>query len=347
MYEESGECCLFSLDINLNILMVFLRLDTALPKVQVSADESLEFGRSQLSVCRAHRNSLSSTSQPDTSSRLPMRFIKIDKSGEDWILKLVVNGSEAETYAALSYSWGGSQAFDTKSSTLDQRKRGIEFDDLPKTIQDAVRIVFALDIRYLWVDSLCILQDANDDQRWEFIRQDAVYSGASLTIAASRATNHREGFLNDVVFKLQKRTGITSTAVILWMLKLRSLQEPLSERGWAFQEYLLSNRILFYESYRLRWLCSCDDDHATKQKFWYRNIQPEHYGENEDGKPGIINSMPWQNAEESIKDWYNHVERFSRRKLTKFIDKLPAILGVLCTLQVLGKTQSSVWHMVP
>ncbi|KAH7022019.1 hypothetical protein EDB80DRAFT_877571 [Ilyonectria destructans] len=188
--------------------------DTALPTVQVSADESLEFGRSQLSVCRAHRRSLSSASEPVPSGRLPTRFIKIDKSGGDWILKLVENGSEVEAYAALSYSWGGSQ-------------------------------------------------------------------------------------------------------------------EPLSERGWAFQEYLFSNRILFYESYRLRWLCSCNDGYATKQKFWYGNIQPEHHGENEDGQPGNINGMPWQNAKESIKDWYNHVERFSRRKLTKFVDKLPAILGVL------------------
>lgn len=319
MYEKSGECCLFSLDINLHLLMMFSRLDTALPKAQVSADGSFEFGRSQLNVCRAHRKSLS----------LPTRVIKIDRSGEDWILKLVEDRGKAEPYAALSYSWGGSQVFETKNSTLDQRKRGIEFDDLPKTIQDAVQTSFELGFRYLWVDSLCILQDANDDQRREFLRQDEVYSGASLTIAASRATNHREGFLNDVVFKLQRRTGSTSTAVILWMLKLPSLQEPLSERGWAFQEYLLSNRILFYESYRLRWLCSCNDGHATKQKFWYGNIQPEHRGENEDGQPGRINGMPWQNAEESIKDWYNHVERFSCRKLTKFIDKLPAILGVL------------------
>lgn len=110
-----------------------------------------------------------------------------------------------------------------KAAHLINANVALSFDDLPKTLQDAVHTAFALDIRYLWVDSLCILQDANVDQRREFIRQDAVYSGASLTIAASRATNHREGFLNDVVFKLQKRTVTASTAVILWMLKRPNL----------------------------------------------------------------------------------------------------------------------------
>ena len=68
----------------------------------------------------------------------------------------------------------------------------------PKTFQDAVTVTKLLDIRYLWIDSLCILQDDRDDWDREKGRTGAIYHQATVTIAAGHARNSIEGlFLSD------------------------------------------------------------------------------------------------------------------------------------------------------
>ena len=323
---------------------IFLYIDTDTPDVKISADESVRFSKAWLAKCDEHR-------PPLESKVLPKRVIHIERESNNWKLTLRENVGKLAPYAALSYSWGGNQEFVTTKKSIQERKDGIEFSSLPKTIQDAVWVSFELGIFYLWVDSLCILQDDNKDRKTAFLYQDTVYSGANLTISASRASNHREGFLNDIVFKLNKRSeGDPSLIpVFLWKLNPPDGREPLSERAWAFQEYHLSNRILFYESYALRWACSCDtqcqSDEADKVD-WFRNLSRENATDGDGGKPGKINAMRWQNAQECIEEWYNLLQRFSHRKITQLVDKLPAIMGVLLvhyTFLEKPAIQSGIW----
>jgi hypothetical protein len=66
---------------------------------------------------------------------------------------------EAANYIALSHCWGSDQNLTTERATLPERLRGIGWDTLPKTFQDAINITRMLGIRYLWIDSLCIIQN--------------------------------------------------------------------------------------------------------------------------------------------------------------------------------------------
>ena len=100
---------------------------------------------------------------------------------------------KGESYAALSYTWGrikpGETRFRTTLQNVDDLKEewGIYKveEQLPLTIRDAMKLVRELGIRYLWVDSLCILQGDADLWALNASRMDSVYGYASLTICAA------------------------------------------------------------------------------------------------------------------------------------------------------------------
>jgi hypothetical protein len=68
-------------------------------------------------------------------------------------------------YAALSYCWGGENPASLQKKTFDDFKRGIDEANLPQTLQDAFYVARSLQIGYIWIDALCIMQDDRED--WE------------------------------------------------------------------------------------------------------------------------------------------------------------------------------------
>lgn len=89
-------------------------------------------------------------------SELPRRVIDVTPGR----LRLVVPrvGKRAH-WVALSHCWGQSSTFKTTSNTLESHKRRLDWEELPKTFRDAICVTRALGVRYLWIDSLCIIQD--------------------------------------------------------------------------------------------------------------------------------------------------------------------------------------------
>ncbi|KAF2491146.1 hypothetical protein BU16DRAFT_469810, partial [Lophium mytilinum] len=81
----------------------------------------------------------------------------------------------------------------TTKATLQQHLAGVSVSSLPKTFRDAVAITRSMELCYLWVDSLCIVQDNKDDWPTEAPRMGSLYSRAHLVIAASGARDSSEG----------------------------------------------------------------------------------------------------------------------------------------------------------
>lgn len=94
---------------------------------------------------------------------------------------------------ALSYVWGGPQELQlTKKSHIElERPDGLSMDDqrLPRTITDAMLLVSRFDERYLWVDSLCIMQDDAENKHDRIALMDVIYQKAILTIVAVSGKN--------------------------------------------------------------------------------------------------------------------------------------------------------------
>jgi hypothetical protein len=103
--------------------------------------------------------------------------------------------SKGVSYVTLSYRWGDSNNLTTSSTSLKDRLRCILFKDMPRTIQDAVIVTSRLKVRYLWVDSLCIVQDNKEEWLREAEKMAEIYMKSYCTIAAHSADHADHGFL--------------------------------------------------------------------------------------------------------------------------------------------------------
>jgi hypothetical protein len=90
-------------------------------------------------------------------------------------------------YVTLSHCWGAKQIITTTQETPRSRLAAIPWKDLSRTFQDAIIITNNLGYRYIWIDSLCIIQ--NDHQDWELESKNmaSIYQNSILTIAASKS----------------------------------------------------------------------------------------------------------------------------------------------------------------
>lgn len=95
-------------------------------------------------------------------------------------------------YVALSHTWGKTPRLVTTAENLTDLKLGIAVSFLPKTFQDAIKITRRLKIKYLWIDCLCIIQDAKDWER-EAASMTTVYRDAYITISASASSDSYSG----------------------------------------------------------------------------------------------------------------------------------------------------------
>ena len=147
-------------------------------------------------------------------------------------------------------------------------KAGFVPEQAPTTFRDAIRITPKLGVRYLWIDSLCIIQDNLLDWQIESSRMGDVYQNAYLTIAASRASSDSEGFLQNRPFvytsmEVISRSGIEKVKIhFLQGYDLDLVtdpepygQAPLDLRGWTHQEAKLSRRVVKFLSARMSWKC--------------------------------------------------------------------------------------------
>lgn len=140
---------------------------------------------------------------PRKSDSLPTRLISV--CGEVIHLESTETWTSSPSYATLSYCWGDLDFLTTTTSVLEDFLIEIPVARLPQTFKDAIQIVRALKIGYIWIDSLCIVQDSDTDWRKESSRMSEVYGSSYINIAASSASNPGEGcftkpqFMRDTV----------------------------------------------------------------------------------------------------------------------------------------------------
>ncbi|KAK3401883.1 heterokaryon incompatibility protein-domain-containing protein, partial [Sordaria brevicollis] len=173
-------------------------------------------------------------------------------------------------YACLSYKWGRDQEPVLTSNMLRGRRGPLQFqaEDLPKTIADAVFVCLSLRIGYLWVDALCIIQDDAQDKAEQIGEMQQIYSQSAITIVASRADSSEDGFLHPrldsseiealgetcrLAYRSEK--GETGSVILHLRPQKAPLRDPLHERGWAYQEFLLPPRIIDYGRMQTTYNC--------------------------------------------------------------------------------------------
>lgn len=181
-------------------------------------------------------------SEPES---VPTRLIDVG-SLKHPILRLIdtrENPISSKAYIALSHPWGDTvkyPPFCTSQANIASHSAGIPHEELPATFQDAVHCTRELGIRYLWIDSLAIIQGDDGDFNDEAKRMENVFSDAYCVLAASRATNQRDGFLRPrkrrdyVMFQRGKEKPFYVCKTIDNFNK-DVIEGALNKRGWVLR----------------------------------------------------------------------------------------------------------------
>jgi len=179
-------------------------------------------------------------------------------------------------YIALSHPWGdrrNNNHFCTTHDNYFARTRdGICVDDLPESLGDAVQVTRMLGVRYLWIDTICIIQGPDGDFNTEATRMETVFSLAYCVITASRATGTSSGFLSgrdrrdfvDMPFPFPRRSSSSKMKSsrthsndakdipTLYICEAIDdfqndvIEGALNKRGWVLQERALARRTIYF-----------------------------------------------------------------------------------------------------
>jgi hypothetical protein len=146
-----------------------------------------------IATCLSDHKAMCSIDQPTT---LPTRVLRIDGPEK---VALHISGGEYASYVCLSHCWGDKtiSLLRTTTATLEQFQSGIPWEVLPKTFREAIHVTQQLGLQYLWIDSLCIIQDSEEDWRHEGSMMADIYELAHVTLAATKPPNADSGLFSD------------------------------------------------------------------------------------------------------------------------------------------------------
>ncbi|KAH7186196.1 heterokaryon incompatibility protein-domain-containing protein [Fusarium flagelliforme] len=243
-------------------------------------------------------------------------------------------------YACLSHCWGfNTDVARTTTDNLNDFTTNVPWDQLTTTFRNAITICRCLGILYLWIDSLCIIQDSSDDWKDQASKMADIYENSFITIAATKSKNGSGGCFAECEEKYLSKPvpgyqGIyvrqKPTSFPLNRGQLNSSTDwPLLNRAWIYQEMRLSQRVLHFCANEVIWRChevqrsesgSNDSDFGDSSKFCTMQQQS-------------VTSTALQNDPRHL--WYCTVQEYSRLQLTFQSDKMPALAGLTKRMQTM------------
>ncbi|KAJ8126757.1 hypothetical protein O1611_g6883 [Lasiodiplodia mahajangana] len=305
--------------------------------IQNEPSQCLDAISSWLQNCRENHTRcryVASRLQENGKRAVPRRLVHIKKlpRGQLRLSLYDTDGmNEPPPFAALSYCWGGVQTFACNRSNFLELASNMSLDRLPATIRDAVTVCSRLGLDYLWVDSLCILQDSEIDKAVEIAKVPYIYGDAAVTIAASRAQSAWDGFISTrtpssepmPIFQLPWR-GVDNQLGMVMAIPLDIHPEPIDGRAWTLQEQLLSTRIIEFGTWQTRWTCR-----ENLSEFNSRAGHVDGWRMERDVTSSYVYDRTWEMIKDNLQDGWNQViRRYTQRKLTFGTDRPLAISGI-------------------
>ncbi|KAF2647367.1 HET-domain-containing protein, partial [Lophiostoma macrostomum CBS 122681] len=240
----------------------------------------------------------------------PRRILDLG-SGDGLDIVLRENLGTFASYVCLSHSWGGQQPLKTTMRSLRDFQNKITWSSLPRLFQDAVTCTRKIGFRYLWIDSLCIIQDDPTDWMEQSACMVDIYRNGALTLAAACSTGAHDSLFRRLSRKHQLR-------------QLDSGGYPLV-RAWVLQERLLSARVLYFGDQELFWGCTeCTD--CECRGITNRRSPTQHLQIKAKFHPSTLHML---GATGIAEIWRTSImPTYSQMKLTVETDFLPALSGI-------------------
>lgn len=325
------------------------------PSGDTSSDAALDWAKVWLDYCQREHEKC----QLGEGLSFPTRIIEVTPFNERGDVRLIDQACRLpfDRYIALSHCWGKTlPSCRTLTTTLNQHITNIPFDNLPKTYQDAILFTRKLGIRWIWIDSICIVQDDISDWRHEAGKMSEVYGNSFVTLAAVHSWDSHGGLFSEVsrdyeTFELSPISVDGSLLPLFGRRKLPNLHSwmfdpvydrefyndtPLFQRGWTYQERLVPKRVIYFSKQELLWECcqglgcECAGDAGPTAQ------EPELHSQYHPSKnnPKIKHSKDLDQRV-AVRRSYEIVEEYSGLALTFQTDKLPAISAIAKQIQSL------------
>lgn len=291
---------------------------------------------------------------------LPTRVVDLNPTKDGLRPFLLESKGMTGRYAALSYMWGTELPLRTTKATFETFKSHIPWALIPKTLQDAMLIANGLELRYVWIDALTIIQDDSDDWEAEAVKMASVYGNAYFTIGATNSTSCHDGIFkprdesahNVLVGPLgagEEPRPVDSLregeiyARRRWYNRANEL--PLAKRGWTFQEYLLSRRFIHYAPNELIWECRAGQAVESTPDILKKPASRLN-------EPLQLLALPPRNVADEVavrelsELWTDLVQNYCQRSITVQSDKLPAMSGLANAFEAsgMGRYCAGMWE---
>jgi hypothetical protein len=221
----------------------------------------------------------------------------------------------------LSYCWGQADFIQLTGRSLEDLQRGVDVKRLPRVFREFIQVARDFGVRYVWIDSLCILQDSEEDWQTESGKMADIYNNSFVTVAATGARNP-----HDMLFS-------TSPNLSFGSVHCRIIRHfpywptadafPLLERGWALQERILSPRTLHFGPDEISWECLGSWHSECRQEFFESDLAKKADFFDISRSPS-----PTKFGVEQQNLWRRLIVQYSHNRLTKSADKLPALSGI-------------------
>ncbi|KAL8837534.1 MAG: hypothetical protein Q9170_002493 [Blastenia crenularia] len=305
----------------------------------------LQYSLKQHTKCNASRR------QPEPY--YPPRLVEILSHGEGTDLRICLTHEDVPTgpYMTLSHRWGNASFLKLTLSNLSDLVKRFSTADLPRTFQDAIFVARKLGCKYLWIDSLCIIQNSTEDWLHEAGLMSEVYANSHCNIAATwnsssddglftqRNVSEVEGIVVVPQWPSLKNTTFRVVEFGLWDSLVTSA--GLNKRAWVVQERLLAPRILHFGRTQLAWECQEVDACETYPgdlPIAQQSAQTRHKGLDPDTDGKELQLMFDNRSSPNLHAyhvWNKIVTAYTAGELTVASDKLVAISGLAKNLHTL------------
>nr|AET07139.1 vegetative incompatibility protein 6 [Cryphonectria parasitica] len=215
--------------------------------------------------CRSEHKTCSESYKTDW---VPTRLVDVSQFEQGYVCVVTTSGlpqPRGHPYLALSHCWGKKRFLVFNEETKAKFESGVAISSLAQNFQDAIFTTHRLGYRYIWIDSLCIMQGSRKDWAEQAPLMNKVYKNAVLTLGAMASAEAEGGFfrsrdpdkIRPCPFRVNTESeGILDCLVVksdFWETEV--LHAPLSKRAWVVQERLLAPRSLYFGQSQLYWEC--------------------------------------------------------------------------------------------
>ncbi|KAH8896973.1 HET-domain-containing protein [Thozetella sp. PMI_491] len=324
---------------------------------ELGSEQSFAEARAWMDACFTNHDGC----PPKKPADLPKRLVQVSRlDGNKLFARLCETNGETGYYCALSYCWGGDQKCKTDTTRYSQYQQELPYADLPQTIKDAFQVTLGMGLQYVWIDSLCIIQDSDEDKQIEMSKMMHIYQNTQFTISAASSSAVTSGFLKANLHDPQAEAFYhplrvdkeTMGAVIIAtgsssFATVGAHQQPINNRGWTLQETILTPRILIFAGIHMIWKCqsgyqphfqSClrsarEEPNESPWEFWsnlsgytftslagHDGVQEPKYPRTGEGFNFLLTDF--------YNQWHSILREYTTRRLSVESDRLPAISAI-------------------